>query len=154
MQDAGEAQEDAWGRAGRAELSLRQVRCWQAPPGASPPTCGVCAAALCSGSFCQGRSCKEGAGSTRQPTGILGFHLFILLLPSPGKREKSTEKSFPAWMLIMKKCCPALSLVHVPAVMVMCCSAKLEQTTWLSVESVSIKINGVNKPGRGECTVS
>lgn len=30
--------------------------------------------------------------------------------------------------------------------------AKLEQPTWLSVESVSVKINGVNKPAMGEYT--
>ena len=32
------------------------------------------------------------------------------------------------------------------------CLAKLEQPTWLSVELVSVKINGVNKPGMGEYT--
>lgn len=156
---AGKMQERPRRVPGGELAELRQVRYWQAPPCASLLTCRVCVAALWSvsfGSFCQGRNSKMVLSSTGVPTGILEFHLLIVLLPSPGKWKKSTKNSFAgswSWRNSVQ-----------PSVWSMCqqwwwcaapgCLAKLEQPTWLSVESVSIKINGVNKPGMDECTVS
>lgn len=38
------------------------------------------------------------------------------------REMKEEHKELLCWILIMKKPCPALSLVYVPAVMVMCCT--------------------------------
>lgn len=84
---------------------------------------------------------KRLLSSTREPTGNLGFHPFIVLLPSPGKWEKSTKNSFPAQILITKKCCPALSLIHVPAVMGMGCTRLLGQAGAASLASCSISLH-------------